>query len=88
VSDGLIPRCLACGEPVELAEHFERLDAQQGFIEWLRENLPRARFGVMPWCGECQRDPERRWALLAGLPAEEIRARFKALAERTGPEAL
>ena len=59
MTDGVTPRCLLCGEHVELADHMERLDANQQLIEWRTEKASALAFKVAAVCKSCREDPER-----------------------------
>ncbi len=59
MSDGVTPRCALCGESVELAEHLERMNANQELIERRLEMAPELPVKVAGICRACREDPER-----------------------------
>ncbi len=63
-TDGVTPRCVWCGDPVDLAAHVEHLDAHQPLIERRREIAPDAGFRAAATCGPCKETPGRMQALL------------------------
>ena len=79
MTDGVTPRCVYCGETVELEDHIERLNAHQAFIDWIHQAVPDAEFRVNAKCGACREDPERAIEMMSEMMSrastEELRAR-------------
>ena len=76
MTDGVTPRCVYCGEPVELVDHMERLDAHQAFIDWHHQAVPAAKFRALAKCAACTEDPERAIEMMSRASREELRARM------------
>ncbi len=57
MTDGATPRCVFCGEAVDLAEHLETLNSHQPHIHWMREEMPKVELRMGAKCGLCRADP-------------------------------
>jgi hypothetical protein len=77
MTDGVTPRCVYCGETVELVDHIERLNAHQPFIDWMHQAVPDAEFRANAKCGACREDPERAIEMMSRVSTEELRARMR-----------
>jgi hypothetical protein len=77
MTDGVTPRCVYCGETVELVDHLERLSAHQPFIDWIHQAVPEARFRANAKCRACREDPERAIEMMSRVSTEELRARMR-----------
>ena len=75
MTDGVTPRCVYCGETVELVDHIERLNAHRAFIDWIHQAVPDAEFRANAKCGACREDPERAIEMMSRASTEELRAR-------------
>ena len=73
MTDGVTPRCVYCGETVELEDHIERLNAHQPFIDWIHQAVPEAGFRANAKCGACREDPERVIEMMSRASTEELR---------------
>ena len=77
MTDGVTPRCVYCGETVELVDHLERLNAHQAFIDWYLQVVPDAELRANAKCGACREDPERAIEIMSRASTEELRARMR-----------
>ena len=79
MTDGVTPRCLYCGDPLELAEHMQRLDANQAFLDWMHDVHPDGGFRANTKCEPCRSDPDRAIEMMSRASTEELRARMRGL---------
>ena len=77
MTDGVTPRCVYCGQTVELVDHIERLNAHQAFIDWRLQAMPDLEFRVNAKCGACREDLERAIEMMSRASTEELRARMR-----------
>ena len=77
MTDGVTPRCVYCGETVELEDHIERLNAHQALINWMHQAVPDAEFRANAKCGACRENPKRAIEMMFRVSTEELRARMR-----------
>ena len=72
--DVVTPQCVVCDTPVDLQQHLKKLNANQAFIGWQRENMEGEGIGSSPVviCDECKADPARVEHHLSRKSPEEI----------------
>jgi hypothetical protein len=70
MSDGVTPRCLLCGEPVDLVAHMEHLDTNQDLINRRLQMAPELPFRAAAICEACREDSGR--CIFDGPPIEEV----------------
>ncbi len=82
MAEWLMPRCVVCGEELDLGEHLERLNEHAGLVERLRDAAPSI-WDIV--CPACKSDPDRLEEHLSGQSPEENRERMAAeIRRRTG----
>jgi len=89
VSEGeLTPRCVICGDELDLTQHLERLNQRQGLIDFLADVLPDSNPVMFDTtCQACKSDPDRAEAHLSAMaPGEASQRMVEEMERRTGYE--